>query len=170
MVKNIMMLCLLAMCLAASGCDSCGSHHPQGAVEMKMPTGTPQRPKGMKALEVKPGPEPFSKDDITQFIHTHRLAKSIGDPSQLQVESLEFMTAKDASARLQNVHTGLPDDARVGFAVIRGPIYFTGPAQSKPVAFDRAYALFDASSGNLLMSGTLEKAKQQPTPTPQGPQ
>jgi hypothetical protein len=175
MINNVMMLCLLALCLAASGCDSCGGRRPQGAVEMKMPTGTPQRPKGIKALEVKPGAEPFSKDDVAQFIRTHRMAKSVGDPSQLQVESLEFMTAKEATARLQNVHTGLPDDARVGFVIIRGPVYFTGPPSSKPVAFDRAYALFDATTVNLIMSGSLEKSKRQPgeggtpTPTPLGP-
>jgi hypothetical protein len=162
MTRNTVILAVVALCAGVTGCDSCGSRQPKGAVQMKMPTGTPQRPTGMKALTVKPGPEPFSKDDVTQFIRTHRLARSVGDLSQLQVESLEFITAREVTGRLQNVHTGLPDDTRVAFAVIRGPVYFTGPPKSRPVAFDRAYALFDAATGNLLMSGTLEKAKQQP--------
>ena len=137
---------------------------------MKLPTGTPQRPQGLKALVVKPGPEPFTKDDVTQYIRTHRLAKTEGDISQLQVESLEFITAKEVTSRLQAVSTGLPDDQRVAFAIIRGPLYFTGPARSKPVAFDRAYVLFDAATGNLLMSGTLEKAKQPREVAPKNPE
>lgn len=31
---------------------------------------------------------------------------------------------------------------------------------SKTVAFETAYAVFDAQTGNLLMSGTLQAAKQ----------
>jgi hypothetical protein len=46
---------------------------------------------------------------------------------------------------------------------LRGPFVFTGPPQSgKSVKFDRAYAIFDPSSGNLLMAGTLDAADQQP--------
>jgi hypothetical protein len=78
------------------------------------------------------------------------------------VENLEFITAREVTARLQGASTGLPDDHRVAFATIRGPIYFTGPRNLKPVAFDTAYALFDAATGNLLMSGTLTKSKEQP--------
>jgi hypothetical protein len=49
------------------------------------------------------------------------------------------------------------------FVTLRGPFVFTGPPQSgKSVKFDRAYAIFDPSSGNLLMAGTLDAADQQP--------
>ena len=44
----------------------------------------------MKALSVKPGPEPFTQNDVTQSVRTHRLARSIGDLSQLRVDSLEL--------------------------------------------------------------------------------
>lgn len=150
---------LAVLCFAAS-CRR--AHRPENAVEMKMPAGTPKQPQGLQALAVKPGPEPFTKDDVTQYIQTHRLAKSVGDISQLRVESLEFLTAREVTARLQGASTGLPDDHRVAFATIRGPVYFTGPRNSRPVAFDTVYALFDAATGNLLMSGTLVKSKYQP--------
>jgi hypothetical protein len=114
----------------------------------------------MKALDVKPGIVPFSQNDVLRFARTHHLAKSMGDTSKIRVESLDFITAKEVSTRLQYVSTGLPDDERVAFAVIRGPLYFTGPAGTKPVLFDRAYLLFDAQTGNLLMSGTLEQANR----------
>jgi hypothetical protein len=148
---------------ALSGAFACKpTHRPENAVQMKMPEGTPKRPQGMQGVAVKPGPEPFTKADVTDFLRTHRLAKSVGDISQLQVESLEFITAREVTARLQGASTGLPDDHRVAFATIRGPVYFTGPRDIKPVAFDTAYALFDAATGNLLMNGTLTKSKEQP--------
>jgi hypothetical protein len=147
---------VLLLCAGLAGCEFGGSREPKNATKMTLPTGTPQRPQGMRALSPRPGPEPFTKDDVTQYVRTHRLARTTGEQSQLQVESVEVLTARAVRIRLQNASTGLPDDTRVAFAVIRGPIYFTGPAGSKPVAFDRAYALFDVASGNLLMSGTLD--------------
>ena len=160
MNKTIFLLVALVAVSGATGCKR--TRRPENAIQMNMPTGTPKRPQGMQALAVKPGAEPFNQDDVTQFVRTHRLAKSAGDVAQLRVESLEFITAREATARLQGASTGLPDDYRVAFATIRGPAYFTGPRDSKPVAFDTVYALFDASTGNLLMSGTLIKSKDQP--------
>jgi hypothetical protein len=160
MNKKLVSLTLMIPLIFAAACKK--THRPEGAIEMKMPTGTPKRPQGMPGISIKPSPVPFTKEEVTQFIQTHRLARSIGDISQLQVESLEFLTARDVTARLQGASTGLPDDYRVAFAIIRGPIYFTGPPTSRPIAFDTAYALFDAATGNLLMSGTLEKSKRQP--------
>jgi hypothetical protein len=156
----IVFLGLLASCAVLTSCGRSERHPPPGAIRMEMPKGTPHRPQGMEALTVKPGPEPFSRDDVTQFVRTHRLARSVGDLSQLNVEGLEFITAGAAAARLQGASTGLPDDQRVAFAIIRGPLYFTAPLAKKPIAFDSAYALFDAKTGNLLMSGTLDVAKQ----------
>jgi hypothetical protein len=157
--REIGVLTLLAILAGFTSCNSC-RHTPKNPAELRLPTGTPQRPQGMKALDVKPGTVPFSRDDVGQFVRTHHLAKSVGDTSQIQVESLDFITAKEVSTRLQFVSTGLPDDQRVAFAVIRGQLYFTGPPPGKPVLFDRAYLLFDVQTGNLLMSGTLERAKQ----------
>jgi hypothetical protein len=150
----------LALVASAIGCD--GRREPKNAFQLKLPTETPKRPQGMKALEVKPGATPFTAEDVTQYVTTHRLARITSDLSQLRVESLEFISAREATSRLQGVSTGLPNDDRLGFAIIRGPVYFTGPPPGKPVAFERAYALFDAGTGNLLMSGTLDSAKQPP--------
>ncbi|MGA2419029.1 MAG: hypothetical protein ABSG69_03020 [Candidatus Acidiferrum sp.] len=162
MNKKIPVIVVLGTLCGMAGCER--AHRPENAVEMKMPQGTPKRPQGVKGLAVKPGPQPFGKDDVTQFVQTHRLARSTGDISQLQVESVEFISAQAVTARLQGESTGLPADQMVGFATIRGPIYFTTPPPSRTVAFDTAYALFDAATGNLLMSGTLTKSKDQRLP------
>jgi hypothetical protein len=157
---KIAVLLAFAALSGGTGCER--THRPENAVKMKMPEGTPKRPQGMQGLAVKAGLEPFTKDDVTVYVQTHRLAKSVGDISQLRVENLEFITAREVTARLQGASTGLPGDYRVAFATIRGPIYFTGPSSTRPVAFDTAYALFDTATGNLLMSGTLTKSKDQP--------
>ena len=130
------------------------------ALQLKLPTQSPQRPKGIRALEIKPGRVPFTTNDVALYVQTHRLAKSVGDLSQLRVESLELITARELTTRLQGVSTGLPSRERVGFAIIRGPIYFTGPRPGKPVEFERGYVVFDASTGNLLMSGSLRLARE----------
>lgn len=159
MTRNIVLLSGLAVCLGVTGCET-RRHEPQNATAMKLPTEPPKRPLGMKALEVKPGATPFSVDDVTQYVRTHRLARMVGDLAQLQVESVEYITAREVTSRLQGVSTGLPDSQRLAFAVIRGPLYISTPTKGKPVAFERGYALFDVATGNLLMSGTLDKAKQ----------
>jgi hypothetical protein len=148
-----------------SGCQSC-NHEPKNAVRMPMPTGTPARPQGMKALTVRAGTEPFTKADVTQYIRTHALPKSLGDPSQIDVSNLEFLTARQATDRLRGASTGLSDGDRVALATITGRLIFTGPPQSKPVAFRSAYVLFDAVSGNLVMMGTLEAGENQPPDQP----
>jgi len=156
MKTTTLVLGLLAICSILSACHRI--HHPEGAVRMNLPTGKPLQPQGMRALEVKPGAEPFTRDDVTKFIQTHRLGRSIGDISQLRADSLEFLPAREATSRLQGASSGLTDEHQVGLAIIRGPLYFTGPPPSKPIAFASAYALFDAKTGNLLMSGALDKA------------
>jgi len=158
--REIALLSALALCLGVNGCKGCRQPVPKGAVQVKMPTEKAKPPQGLKALAVKPGPTPFTQDEVTQYVQTHRLAKTVGGLSQLRVESLEFLTAREVTIRLHGAPTGLPDGERVAFAIIRGPVYFAGPVRAKPVAFERAYALFDAATGNLMMSGTLGQAKQ----------
>jgi hypothetical protein len=158
MTRHLVFLGALALFTVLVGCNSC-VHEPKGAKKLPMPTGTPKRPQGLTAITPSPGPQPFTAADVETYVKTHRLAHSIGDPSQIKVDSLEFITARDASTRLSGAKTGLGDDERVGFAVISGPMVFTGPPPGKPVQFIRGYVIFDAVSGNLLMSGTLERAK-----------
>lgn len=127
---------------------------------LPMPTGSPKRPVGMKAIEVKPGGQPaFSQADVATYFKTNNLPRNMGSTDQFQVESVEFITSAEVSRRLQGASTGLPDNDPVAFATLLGTFIFTGPSGSKPATFSRAYALFDAVNGNLLMIGTLESEK-----------
>jgi len=124
------------------------------------PKGTPLAPVGMKALDVKPGAEPFTREDVSGYFQTHNLPRNRGSNADFQVEQLEFLSAGELRERLQGMVSGLPDGARVGFVTLRGTIVFTGPpsAERKPATFERAYAVFSAATGNLLMVGTLNTA------------
>jgi hypothetical protein len=130
----------------------------QKKLALHPPTGTPKRPQGMTALTIKPGAEPFSKQDVVAYFQTHNFPKNVGSVAQFQVDTLEFITSKDVSQRLHGVSTGLEDNARVGFVTLTGTFIFTGPGSNrKSATFNRAYAVFDAANGNLLMVGTLEQ-------------
>jgi hypothetical protein len=118
------------------------------------------RPTGFAALKANStAPEPFTKTDVVAYFSAHNLPMNAGAKNDFQVDSLEFLTSKQASDRLAGEPTGLNDNDRVGFATLTGKFIFSGPPNTKPATFARAYALFDATTGNLLMDGTLEGAK-----------
>jgi hypothetical protein len=145
-----------------AGCHHEGDdgHGGQKKIALNPPSGPAKRPQGTAALTVKFGPQPFTKADVVTYFQSHNLPKNSGSLSQLHVDSLEFLTSKEVNARLQGVSTGLADADRIGFATLTGTFIFTGPGKGKPAKFNRAYAAFDAASGNLLMVGTLESANQ----------
>jgi len=112
---------------------------------------------GATALHVKVGAtEPFSKEDIDGYFKTHNLPRNRAPISDFTVEKLEFLTNKEVTDRLNGASTGVGENDRIGFATLKGRFVFTGPPGSEPAQFQRAYAAFDARTGNLLMVGTLE--------------
>jgi hypothetical protein len=158
------LLLLSALCLMTS-CDHKGENN--NATQNKndatykkalpLPTGTPKRPVGVAAITAKPGSAtPFTKDEVVAYFKTHNLPRNMGSTDQFQVDSLDFITSAEVSRRLQGAATGLSDNDRIGFARLSGTFVFTGPREGKPVTFKQAYAAFDASTGNLLMAGTLQ--------------
>ncbi len=138
------------------------AHRPkQEKAALALPQGTPKRPQGMAALTVKAGEaQPFSREDVADYFKTHNLPKNLSSMSEFQVDALEFLTNKAVSDRLRGASPGLGDEERVGFVTLRGVFVFTGPPPGKPVRFTRAYAVFDATTGNLLMAGTLEPGER----------
>jgi hypothetical protein len=158
-VIALILLALLAL-LALSQCNR-GPRGPE-KVALALPTGTPKRPQGMGALTVRPGQaQPFTKEDVATYVQSHNLPLNLGVASDVQVDSLEFLTNKEVSGRLQGASPGLADDEKVAFATLTGTFIFTGPSPGKGVKFSRAYAVFDVQTGNLLMVGTLEQGREQ---------
>lgn len=152
-MKRNLSLILLALAAVAvlSGCDR---DKPKTG-KVSLPSAPPRAPQGMHALSAGPGPEPFSKADVAAYLVKHNLPRNQGSATSIQVDNLEFLSSSDVSARLAGVQTGMAGNARLGFATLRGEFLLTGPSGTKTARFTRAYAAFDAASGNLLMVGTL---------------
>jgi hypothetical protein len=152
-----LLLLLCSLCLAA-GCHK--RHEGDNKIALKLPQGTPKRPQGSPALTVQPGaPQPFTLADVTSYFNTHNLPKNGADLTQLHVSSLEFLTSKQVSERLDGEPTGLDDNDKIGFVTLTGQFVFTGPS-GKSARFSQAYAAFDAATGNLLMIGTLDQQQE----------
>jgi hypothetical protein len=127
-------------------------------IALHIPKEPPKRPQGSAALAVKTGAvEPFTKQDVADYFKTHNLPRNSTSTSDFAVDTLEFLTNKEVTTRLNGASPGLAENDKIGFATLKGLFIFTGPRQASPVRFKRAYAAFDASTGNLLMIGTLER-------------
>jgi hypothetical protein len=154
MRKGLCGFVLIMSVAAVGGCHR--ERHEGDKIALHLPVGTPKRPQGMAALTVTPGAVPFSEADVAAYFKTHNLPKNMGSVDQLKVDKVEFLTSGEVTKRLQGASPGIGDDERVAFVTLVGDFIFTGP-QAKPVTFHRAYAVFDAVSGSLLMIGTLDR-------------
>ena len=153
---------IAAMCilpLAANAASQGGPNGPTGGQKpqaLPLPKGEPQRPVGVSALTVKPGAKPlFTLNEVAAYVAKRNLPMNAGDARSISVAALDFISAREASARLGGAQTGLPDQYVVGFATLKGRMIFSGPSGVQSAAFERGYAIFDATSGNLLMVGSL---------------
>jgi len=159
--KLVSLLLLFGGLGLIAGCHR--RHHEEEKIALKLPMGNPNRPQGSTALTVNSGAaQPFTQQDVVNYFKTHNLPKNSGDLSQFQVTSLEFLTSKEVSQRLDGELTGLADNDKIGFVTLTGLFVFTGPPSGKLARFTKAYAAFDAGTGNLLMIGTLSDQRQEP--------
>ena len=155
---KLFVLLLLPVAAWISGCHD---DHEQKKIALHIPKDPPKRPQGSVALTAKAGPEPFTKADVTTYFKTHNLPMNSTTTADFTVDTLEFLTNKDVTARLNGASPGLADNDKIGFVTLKGLFVFTGPPSGKPARFTRAYAAFDAATGNLLMIGTLEQGEPQ---------
>lgn len=146
---------ILLACLAVlASCRGCACQQKPQALHP--PSGAPKAPEGMPAIAVHPqAPQPFGAQDVVNYFTSHRALKGGSSVGPLQVTGLDFVTAREVSGRLPGVSTGLADDRKVGFATIAGTFAFSGPPGSKPGTFSRVYAVFDATTGNLLIVSSV---------------
>jgi len=125
-------------------------------IALQIPRDPPLPPQGAPALQVKLGvAEPFSKEDVRDYFTTHNLPTNGTSTTDFTVDMLEFLTNQEVTTRLNGASTGLTEADKIGFATLKGHFIFNGP-NSSSARFTRAYAAFDARTGNLLMVGTLE--------------
>ncbi|HEY4980025.1 MAG TPA: hypothetical protein VII25_12730 [Candidatus Acidoferrum sp.] len=159
---NWIALVLLPLAAFTAGCHHDDDDREQKKIALNIPKDPPKRPQGSTALTVKPGATPFDKTDVSNYFKTHNLPMNYTTTNDFTVDTLEFLTNAELATRLNGANAGLAETARIGFATLVGSFVFTGPPNAKAARFSRAYAAFDAKTGNLLMIGTLDQNERKP--------
>jgi hypothetical protein len=101
----------------------------------------------------------FTADDMVAYLQgapSCSLGPTLSEEPPT-VESVEFVTCKELTDRIK-VYIGPDDDALVCYVVLRGPFLLTmislpPGADPGPHPSERVIEIYDASTGNLLVSG-----------------
>lgn len=94
----------------------------------------------------------FTADDVKQYIATHRAPYAVpGSPAPVVV-SVQFISAAAASALLDHEDIGVPDNDLVCLVRLSGSFQDDVPAGIQAGIFHDGEMVFDAYTGNLLVS------------------
>jgi hypothetical protein len=142
------------------------------------PQGTPARPVGLPAITprgkgVGPMEAAFTADDVVRFVAVadgRSVSRRINANKAPTVSKVEFITEAELKARTAGEGTGLPDDALLCYVELSGDFTIVSPF-GKSVNVDTAIQVFDATTGNLMMSGAgagkvMPASSITPMPTP----
>jgi len=145
---------MVALITSITACGPSGSSTGEGnRQKLPAPQGTPHQPVGIRALQVRPNEkQPFTLADVSAYFKAHGLPGTFSS-SPITAVSLDFVPSREVSARLQGETTGFPDAYELGFAVLQGDFVFSSPPPGPIYHAKRAYAAFDAKTGNLVMDG-----------------
>ena len=144
----------LVLALAGASLRAGAGEEPQA---LPLPKGTPHRPVGITALVPHPGGANFTFDDVKDFVREHNLPLNHGDAKDLTVVSFELLTVADFAARIPGDVTGMGVGEMIALSTVEGRLRFAGARNGPLGKATKAYAAFDAVSGNLLYLGTLEQ-------------
>ena len=110
-------------------------------------------PEGRRAiLPIQPGVPAFRAEDARAYAAHDRIPGGVA--KGVRVRDVQFLTSSDLSMRLKVAGTGLAGAAQVCLVELEGDFAFMTPRGS--AAHDhRAYEVFDARTGNLMMAGAL---------------
>jgi hypothetical protein len=146
-----MRIATLAFSLALAA--AAGAEQPEKA--LPVPKGVPQRPRGLPALKPQANGVVLNVAEVKKFLANHNLPRNLGSAAEIQVLSVEKLKVGEAKQRVGIDTTGFKGDEPVGLALLGGTLVFGGPPPDEPATYTRAYVVFDAVTGNLLMMGTL---------------
>lgn len=94
----------------------------------------------------------FTAADVRDWVTTHPAGDAAAG-SVTTVVSVEFLTSAEVSVRLQGENTGVPDNTLLCLVHISGTFANTSPPPViTTVVFHEGILVFDAHSGNLLVS------------------
>lgn len=164
--------CAVAVCLfigvTVAQASAAGSPQPQvpppppqssQKVGPPIPHGSSGRlPEGVPAIHpraaVGGNGATFTAADVIQWVNANPRLEHAAGNTPMQVVSVEFITAAKASQRLHGEPIGRPDAAIVCYVHVHGDFQAYAPPgyESASHAYHDGYLLFDAQTGNLLMS------------------
>lgn len=115
------------------------------------------RPVGIPAitphLKTTDGRQPtFTETDVVQWVRAHPMESALPGSVPASVASVAFITSQVVSAQLLGESTGLPDGALVCYVRVTGKFASYSPVGGPPLIYHDGYILFDAVTGNLIMS------------------
>ncbi|HLG65101.1 MAG TPA: hypothetical protein VKY19_24420 [Ktedonosporobacter sp.] len=102
----------------------------------------------------------FTAADVRAYFQAHPTPPqmSLAPGHTAKILSIDFITSKEASQRMKGESVGLPDNALVCYVQLSGPFLLgmiSRPPGTKPIPpSDTATVVFDAQTGNILVSGT----------------
>ena len=95
----------------------------------------------------------FTAADVKQYHQVHAGLDSCPSSRPVTIVTIQFVTEKELRSQLASASTGLPDDALLCLVVYNGEFLLQGPPGSNAsVTYPRAAEVFDAHTGNLLMT------------------
>lgn len=94
----------------------------------------------------------FTKTDIVAWVNSTPLGKAVAGAPQPNVVSVEFLTDAQATDRLHGEDPGIPPTNLVAYVQVSGTFAQYSPLGGSPLTFHAGYLVFDAQTGNLLMS------------------
>jgi hypothetical protein len=173
----VLSLTLLAVAVIAfsqqpAGASMASPHQSAGTTSTLMkPPHTPVVPSfqggtypvGGHAISLHPsGNNPpgaaFSQQDVIDFLNKYGFAAGPPtDGTPLKILSIQFVTAKQASALMQDETVGRPDSSLVCYVKVKGP--FSRAVMRVPIGYDitkdasSGDAVFDTQTDNILVWG-----------------
>lgn len=95
----------------------------------------------------------FTSQDVIEWAKSNPpVGKRISSNTPFTVEKVEFLTSQDIANRLSRSDLGFPSNKLLCYVTIRGTFTISSPF-SKAKTINTMYLVFDAQSGNLLISG-----------------
>lgn len=120
------------------------------------PKGQNQFSTGMPAITPQSEKIPsFSEEDVKQYVETAPLSRDIDESTKDTISAIKWLSAGEVSKLLDDEDMGVPDDTQLCYVELQGMFTFAGPGKTT-VTYSKGFEVFDAQTGNLLVSGGLE--------------
>jgi hypothetical protein len=94
----------------------------------------------------------FTEADVRSYLTDHGIMGMESDPSKSGINKVQFIPVKAVNAILNDNSTGLPLEKVVCFVTMTGNFKAVGA----PTTFSKSYMIFDAATGNFVMSGEMK--------------